>query len=144
MSKYDDIATDGLRALLSDVVSADRFRHWKTTDASGAGFFSEHAFGEIFWEKSIGRPSTVSLRDGFTIDASREEWVLVPVNGAAVTWKRLELPCAASWWDGKDDSDYWRVPFMIGKIPSGRTHDNRPEHFLHTHIVPSLNRSVLD
>ena len=137
MPGLDSVARDSLKVLFSDIVSANRFRKWKASTEGGAGLFSQYALGEIFWKKSIGRPKTVLLRDGFSIDASHEIWELVPV-GSAAAWERLLAPCAASWWDGKDDNDYWRVPFMIGKIPSGRTLDNDPLHFLYAHIVPSL------
>ena len=137
-----DFVSDSLNVLYSDVVSSNRFRNWKATDPSAAGIFSEYALGEIFWKKSIGRPRSVPLRDGFTIAASHEMWLLNSVNGAPPTWERKNQPCASSWWDGKDDSDYWRVPFLIGRIPSGRTNDNNPQHFLYTHIVPSLDRSI--
>jgi hypothetical protein len=141
VSGLNEIAKDSLKVLFSDVVSANRFRQWKTSDSGGAGLFSQYALGEIFWKKAIGRPSTALLRDGFSIDASYEVWVLLPVEGGAA-WERLLTPCIASWWDGKNDNEYWRVPFMVGKIPSGRTLDNDPLHSLYTHITPSLQRNV--
>jgi hypothetical protein len=132
---------DSVKELFADVVSAERFIDWKRTFPSAADFLRDYVLGEIFWRKAIGRPTSAMLRDGVHLDASHEIWLLVPVDGQP-TWERINLPVAASWWDGNDDEEYWRVPFLVGPVESGITNNPDPENFLFTHIVPSLNPAV--
>lgn len=132
-----DIARD-VSHLLSDTISADRFRDWRMTDV--APVLGDYVFGEIFWKKSIGRPNFDKLSDGFTIDAWHDEMVLVGTPGGAAHWITLPAPHQASWWDAPPDEDFWRISFMVPGLARGKAVDGI--HHQHSHIVPKLVKKV--
>ena len=85
---------------------------------------------------ALGRPTTASLSTAFTVEAWRDEARLVGDVGGAAHWQVLPVPSAPSWWDGKDDPEHWRVPYMIPNMAPGKAVDGI--HNEYTHIVPHL------
>ena len=140
MTNIDRVAPNALKTLFSDVVSAERFRNWKASDAGVAGMLSTYTMGEIYWRKAIGRPHTASLSEGFVIEAWRDEMILVGQVGGAAHWQPVKSPYFPSWWDGKDDGEYWRVPFMIPNLKDGRSSDGAHDEY--THIEPHFRENV--
>ena len=141
MPHFDDLAR--LNTLFSDVVSANRFKKWKAEIVRDTGTnLSQYAFGQIFWKKSLGRPNTATLSEGIVVEAWRDEMHLVGAIGGAAHWEVLRVPCVPSWWDGKDDGKYWRVPYMVPNLTEGASNDGLPEHSTYTHIVPHLKPST--
>jgi len=137
MSKFHDAAKDSLQSLFSHPVSAERFKSWRTDLVPDIGrLLSGYGLGEIFWKKSLGRPKTASLSQAFTVEAWRDEEILVGDVGGAAHWQLLRVPYAASWWDGKDDAEHWRVPYMIPSMAPGEATDG--VHNEYTHIVPHM------
>ena len=109
MPDFDDLALESVGTLFSDVVSVDRFKNWSAGVAGRvADIVSQYAFGEIFWKKSLGRPDTTKLSDAVTVEAWREEEILVGNIGGAARWETIRALYYPSWWDGKDDGEYWR------------------------------------
>ena len=141
MPRFDDLAR--LNMLFSDVVSANRFKKWKAEIVRNTGTnLFQYAFGQIFWKKSLGRPNTATLSEGLEVEAWRVEMHLVGDVGGAAQWKPIRVPCSPSWWDGKDDGKYWRVPYMVPNLTEGASNDGLPEHSTYTHIVPHLKQST--
>jgi len=137
MPHFDDLAR--FSTLFSDVVSPNRFKKWKAEIVRDVGHnLSRYAFGEIFWKKSLGRPNTATLSEGFAVEAWRDEMHLVGDVGGSGRWELLRVPCFPSWWDGKDDGKYWRVPYMVPNLTEGASNDGLPEHSTYTYIVPHL------
>lgn len=138
MPHFDDLAR--LNTLFSGVVSVDRFKKWKAEIVRDAGTnLGRYAFGQIFWKKSLGRPNNATLSEGLAVEAWRVEMHLVGDVGGAPHWQPLRVPCSPSWWDGKDDSKYWHVPYMVPNLTEGASTDGLPEHSTYTYIVPRLN-----
>lgn len=138
-----DIARESMGVLISDAMTKDKFVKWRNDLAESAGrILGRYAFGEIFWRKSLGRPTSARLSDAFTIEAWRDDPQLVGHIGGAAEWIPLRFPYSPSLWDGKDDGEYWRVAYSIANLANGETMDGNPEHFTHTHIVPHFAKGV--
>jgi len=118
----DKRVLDSLGVLYSDVVTTKRFKHWKEDHRPIANMMDDCIFGEIFWRKAMGRPKTANLSSGVRVDSWRTTRIL---NGtpSGVTSIWLNVPHSPSWWDGKDDGEYWRVNYLISHIPDGHRHD---------------------
>jgi hypothetical protein len=143
MPDFDTLARESVGTLFSDVVSADRFRKWRVGVVEGvANTLSQYAFGEIFWKKSLGRPNTTKLSEAVTVEAWRDEMVLVGDIGGAAHWQPIHVPYHPSWWDGKDDGEYWRVSYMVPNLTVGLSADGLAEHSTYTYIVPQLKRGI--
>lgn len=143
MPDFDDLARKAVGTLFSDVVSADRFKKWRVGVVPGvADMLSQYAYGEIFWKKSLGRPNTSKLSEAATVDAWRDEKVLVGDIGGAARWKTIRVPYFPSWWDGKDDGKYWRVSYMVPNMTVGLSVDGLTEHSTYTYIVPQLKLDI--
>lgn len=99
-----------------------------------------YAAGEIFWSKAVGRPETNTLSEGFNLEASQETWLPKAVPPDGIKWERLPLPRNVTWWDGREDEDYWRVNFWVASLERGETTD--PRYNLYTYILPTLVRTV--
>ena len=111
MPDFDDLALESVGTLFSDVVSADRFKKWRVGVVPGvADTLSQYGFGEIFWKRSLGRPNTTKLSEAVTVKAWRDEKFLVGAIGGAAHWETIRAFDYPSWWDGKDDGEYWRFP----------------------------------
>ena len=134
-SEYFDRAKAAAEKLFKGPISAGRFREWVRNDSAGLGF-KTYAFGEIFWDKAIGRPQTASLSEGFTIEAWHDEKFLAGQIGGAAAWTTVRAPHYPSWWDGHDDDKFWRVSFMVPDLHDGRVTDGI--HNRLTYIVPRL------
>ena len=113
---------DSLRVLFSDVVTRARFQHWKEGHQQVSNLVEAYVFGEIFWRKSLGRPKTTRLSEAVSVHSWRTTKIIngTPAGLAAVWINVHHYP---TWWDGKDDGDYWRVPYLISDIPDGQRHD---------------------
>ncbi|MDQ3010440.1 MAG: hypothetical protein M3X11_07025, partial [Acidobacteriota bacterium] len=134
MPDFDDLARESVGTLFSDVVSAARFKKWRVAIVAGvADTLSQYAFGEIFWKKSLGRPNTTKLSEAVTVEAWRDEKLLVGDVGGAAHWKTIRMPYYPSWWDGKDDGRYWRVFYMVPNLQVGVPVDGRAELFTYTY-----------
>lgn len=143
MPDFDTLARESVGTLFSDVVSADRFRKWRVGVVEGvANTLSQYAFREIFWKKSLGRPNTTKLSEAVTVEAWRDEMVLVGDIGGAAHWQPIHVPYHPSWWDGKDDGEYWRVSYMVPNLTVGLSADGLAEHSTYTYIVPQLKRGI--
>jgi hypothetical protein len=143
LPNFNELARESVGLLFSDIVSADRFTSWRAGVVEGAAAtLSQYAFGEIFWRQALGRPDTTKLSDAVTIESWRDDSVLAgDINGAA-TWKTIRAPYYPSWWDGKNDGEYWRVTYMVPNLTVGLSVDGLPEHSTQTHIRPQLNSDV--
>jgi hypothetical protein len=130
-----DSARQDLNALYADALTPDHFRKWRS-GAAAVAVLNAYAVGEIRWRKSLGRPETMTLSEAFILEASQEQWMQVPSDPGTVKFDRMLTSRHASWWDGKDDDEHWRVAFLVGGLVSGQTVD--PANNLYTHIVPSL------
>lgn len=127
-----DIARESLGVLVSEALTPGRFRKWKTSLTVEAGqTLSKYGFGEIFWRKSLGKPTSAHLADAFTLECWREQIVLVGQIGGPARETPLRVPYAPSLWDGKDDDTHWRVLYMIPNLAKDITH-----------LVPHFNRDV--
>ena len=143
MPDFDDLVRKSVGTLFSDVVSGDRFRKWRVgVVASIADTLSQYAFGEILWKKSLGRPNTTKLSEAVTVEAWRDEKLLVGDIGGAAQWKTVRVPYFPSWWDGKDDGKYWRVSYMVPNVTVGLSVDGMTEHSTNTYIVPQLKLDI--
>ena len=138
-NKFDQ-ARESVSALFSDIISAERFKIWRAK--SPTLVLKSYVLGEIFWRKSLGRPDTQKLSDAFTVEAWHEQFELYGLSGSLPEWQPMTVPNYPSWWDGKEDSEYWRVAYLVPDVPSGASNDNREEHFGHAHIVPHLKTGV--
>lgn len=128
-----DVSADSLGQLLDGVLSADRFKKWRASIVGGsAKILGRYAFGEIFWKKALGRPNTANLSDGFEIDAKHFEVFSNYAPGGVVYPVSFDLPYFASWWDGKDDDDHWRISFMVPNMIAGEP----------TQITPRLKTRI--
>jgi len=139
MPDITDIARD-VSHLLSDAISPDRFRDWKVAARDPVSVLNRYAFGEIIWKKSLGRPHTEKLSDGFSIDSWHDELVLTGSPGGAAHWITLPVPHQASWWDGASDDQHWRVAFMVPNLVRGRALDG--VHHEYSHVLPKLRKEV--
>jgi hypothetical protein len=118
----DPLVVESFKALFSDVVSHDRFEQWKEDYQQIAAVFDDYLFGEIFWRKAMGRPKTAKVSEGFLIQSWRNTKILAPKpSGLGTIW--IKIPHSPIWWDGKDDAEYWRVPYLISAIPFGHRKD---------------------
>ena len=143
MPDFDALAIESVGTLFSDVVSADRFTKWRVGIVAGvAETLSQYAFGEIFWKKSLGRPDTTKLSEAVTVEAWRDEKVLIGDIGGAAQWKTIRSPYYPSWWDGKDDGEYWRVSYMVPNLTEGLSVDGLSEHSTYTYIVPHMKLDI--
>ena len=143
MPDFDDLARKAVGTLFSDVVSADRFKKWRVGLVPGvADTLSQYAYGEIFWKKSLGRPNTTKLSETVTVEAWRDEKLLVGDIGGAAHWITIRVPYYPSWWDGKDDGKYWRVSYMVPNLTVGLSVDGLTEHSTYTYIVPKLKLDI--
>ncbi len=68
--------------------------------------------------------------------------VLVGDIGGTARCKPIKVPYYPSWWDGKNDAEYWRVSFMVPNLASGLSNDGDPDHSTYTHIVPQLKDDI--
>jgi hypothetical protein len=140
LQRSSDLTRDALNVLYGDVVTPDRFREWKRSEVSSVALLDNYAVGEIHRVKSLGRPDTTTLSEGFAFEASQEQWVQTQTVPGTIKFERFPIPRRVSWWDGKSDDERWRVAFLLGGLVAGQTVD--PEYNLYTHILPSLQRSV--
>jgi hypothetical protein len=138
-SIFDTVAHEKLQSLVSVDVTKSRFRHWRTSERALADLFEQYAFGEIFWRKSLGRPHTPSLSEGFLIESTEEQWVqdFTKLKGV----RQINAPKIPTWRDAPDNAEYWRISFMIpglvdGRVKDGSLNDN------HTIVVPLLHKDV--
>lgn len=138
-----DMARESLGVLISDVVTKDRFVKWKEDlHESARETLGRYAFGEIFWRKSLGRPTSARLSDAFTIEAWRDDPQLGGDVGGAAKWFPVRLPYWPSLWDGKDDGEYWRVAYSIANLVNDHPAHGFSDQFTHTHIVPHFAKGV--
>jgi len=116
-----ELVKKGIESLYSDILTPKRFVDWKNSDKDIIKLFDDYVFGEIFWRKSIGRPTTERLRDAFIITSETHSKMkdqdnnivgLVPVTMEYSPW----------WGDGKSDDEYWRVSYRIPDIKPGQHH----------------------
>lgn len=143
MHNFPDAARESLNGLISGVLSTDRFAKWKASVSPDvARVLNSYVFGEIFWRKTLGRPTSAKLADAFEIETWRDQIVLVGDIGGSAHWLPLHVPYFSSLWDGKDDDEYWRVSFMVPNVPSAAPHDGHLEDAEHTYITPQFNRQV--
>lgn len=143
MPHIDDLVRESVHDLFTNGASRGPFNRWRDSVNPGiATALSEYAFGEIFWKKHLGRPSTLKLSDGFTMEAWRDDVVLVGDIGASARWQPLRVPYQPSLWDGQDDDEHWRVSFMVPGLKAGASVDGLAEHSIYTHIVPHFQRAV--
>lgn len=127
-----DIARESLGVLVSEAITKKRFSRWKTSLAAEAGqTLGKYCFGEIFWRKRMGKPTSAALSDAFSLECWREEIVLVGNIGGPARETPIRAPYFRSLWDGKDDEDHWRVLFMIPNLAQDTTY-----------LVPHFNRDV--
>jgi hypothetical protein len=135
-----DLARESVGTLFSDVVSADRFKKWRAGVKEGvADKLSQYAFGEIFWKKSLGHPNTLKLSEAVTVEAWHIEEKNVGSPDAPI-WKPVSRLYYPSWWDGKDDGEYWRVSYMVPNLKVGLSVDG--EHDTKTYIAPQLKFDI--
>lgn len=136
MPHVTDSVREDLNALYGDGLTPSHFRKWVTSTSAVPLLLSAYAVGEIRWRTSLGRPATLTLSEGFNLEASQEQWMKVASDPGTRKFDRMLLARSASWWDGKADDEYWRVQFLVGCLVTGETTD--PGNNLYTHIVPSL------
>ncbi|MFL6846729.1 MAG: hypothetical protein ACJ8ER_17830 [Allosphingosinicella sp.] len=140
MPKDEDVAQLALKHLFDGVLSPERFSSWKAELGGTIETLRTYAFGEIFWRKSIGRPHTPALADGFTIEAMTDESIFVVDADGSSHWQPWQLHYQPSWWDGKDDDEFWRVGFIVPDIQDGRAVDGI--HNRSTAVLPRLLNDV--
>lgn len=97
------------------------FTKWKRGIGVNVDVLNRFAFGVIEWEKALGRPTTATLADGFTVEAWRWDEVM-EYTPQGVVFRKLRFPYSVSQWDGKDNSNKWRVYFIVNGLVSDREH----------------------
>jgi hypothetical protein len=143
MSHIANLVQESVHDLFATGASRSRFKRWKdSVDPGVATVLGGYAFGEIVWKKQLGRPNTIKLSDGFSIEAWRDDMVLVGDIGAAAHWQPLHTPYQPSWWDGQEDAEHWRVSFMVPDMKAGASVDGLTGHSTYTHIVLHFQRGV--
>jgi hypothetical protein len=116
-----ELVKKGIESLYSDILTPKRFVHWKNSDKNIIKVFDDYVFGEIFWRKSIGRPTTEKLRDAFIITAAIHSKIKVNKD-EKVGLKTWTLELCPWWGDGKSDDEYWRVSYRIPNVTPGQHH----------------------
>lgn len=99
---------------LNGKYSEARLRAWVNASAARRDSFEGLTFGTIRWPKSIGRPDSGPLAEGFVIDRLfYYDFWYIGLNGEIIEkdgWIRGTPPTV---WDGKDDADHFRVNFLF-------------------------------
>lgn len=119
---FDDNLSDAQRAqdladfsdLLNEGHSETRLRSWMTVSAARKAFFSGLTFGTIRWPKSIGRPSSSTLAEGFVVQHhSYFSFWYRDLNGQIVEVEGWLPGLTVTVWDGTDDADHYRVNYLF-------------------------------
>lgn len=118
------------RQAFSDLVKGPRTPEQVASLGTSQNFLG----GSIIWDRSIGRPRSEVMADGFTITASFETIIRTgdPAGGGPAIEKpvRTPLPVTAKW-DARDDAGH-RVTFVFSGLDLGRTYTVNVELAGHT------------
>jgi hypothetical protein len=90
-----------LRDLTGAPITAERLRAWSADDAERESFLAGTCWGQIAWDKALGRPLEPSLAGGFAVEHS--QWVPKFVAGGDI-W------VDQSHWAPLDDVAIWDLP----------------------------------
>jgi hypothetical protein len=75
--------------------------------------------GEIYWRKSMGRPSTQKLCEAFSLEVWTDEPIARdPLNRSGTT-ETFHHQRMTKIWDGIDDAEFWRVSFQVAEVDPG-------------------------
>jgi hypothetical protein len=103
--------------LFDEVITKPRLREWATEVPAEkkrrTALLADTVWGMIMWKKTLGRPATPRLADGFVIQHdSPPEKESDDTPGARPEWP-LGFPHAEPQkWDGPHDATYYRVSFI--------------------------------
>jgi hypothetical protein len=133
-----EIAVATLGPLFSTALSAERFAEWKVENRGIVEVFDECILGEIYWHKTLRRPKTATLSEGFILLVWIETHVPLHPNGTDGTLVTLNRPPPVRLFAAKDDADFWRVAYVVSDVPPGHHGESPPcpAYDDPTHIVP--------
>lgn len=99
---------------LNEKYSETSLRAWVNASAARRDSFEGLTLGTIRWPKSIGRPDSGTLTEGFVVDRLfyYDIWY-IGLNGEIIEkdgWIRGTPPTV---WDGTDDADHYRVNYLF-------------------------------
>lgn len=104
-----------------------------------AGVGDEFMFGSIEWDKSLGRPLTPEMADGFEIIVTHETIVDIgDATGSAVHPTPLITPSGTlGKWDADDENGRHHVYFVASPIKRGVAHT------LEVNLAPGVDWSAI-
>lgn len=95
-----------------------------TAQIVAAGVGDDFMFGSIIWEKSLGRPQSPRMADGFDILLNYKTVVLIGDGfGGPAHEVSLDTPLPVTGkWDADDGGSQHRVYFVFGGLAVGRNY----------------------
>jgi hypothetical protein len=109
---------EALRHLLDAPITSERLRRWGAGDPDRENFLATAFWGQIAWNKGLGRPNKPTLAGGFVIQHSH--WIPKLAFGADGAWVDMSHWSNADdivSWDLPEDTDHYRVGFMFRLFP---------------------------
>jgi hypothetical protein len=110
-----------IRNLFDGHLTKESYHVWTKSfvTADVYSVFSDVSFGTIEWLKDLGRPSTLTMAEGFKV----EFWMYQDVGywtpeGWRSVW--LHTPMPVSTWDGQSDEKLFRVNYMVTGLAIGK------------------------
>jgi hypothetical protein len=115
-------ALSSFQTVLSQPFTVDRVNHWLAENERYrpilTTILSRTVWGEIRWQKALGRPFSPTLASAFVIEHSHQQSVMEYVGGGVKFIDILAPHPEPSKWDGPDDEEYYRVSFKA-ETPQG-------------------------
>jgi hypothetical protein len=112
--RFHEFGPDGasLRDELGGVFTDERLREWAGDSAERREFLADKILGTISWEKSLGRPASTDLYEGFVVEHAYlhveiDQGPEGPVRQES--WRQLDPPAL---WDGAEDAERYYVGFF--------------------------------
>lgn len=103
-----------LSELLNENYSETRVRAWVNASAARRDSFEGLTLGTIRWPKSIGRPGSSTLAEGFVVQHffHYDIWY-IGLNGEIIEKEGWLAGLPPSVWDATDDGDHYRVNYLF-------------------------------
>src|SRR6266576_6851144 len=92
---------EAVRDLLDAPITVERLHAWVEGSDARTNFLAGAVWGHITWDRTLGRPDSPTLAEGFVIE--HQKWVpkIVVLDG---------IPVDMSTWRDEDDVVSWDLP----------------------------------